>query len=337
MLKWLNFTSTAIQNFPMGDAHVREFPVYLPPQYQANRKTPYPVIFILAAFGSRGEKYIGSDSVFDLSLPQQLDREITAGTLPAVIVIFPDGGSKLGCSQYINSPALGNYMDYIADELVNLIDQEFHTYASEDYRGVLGHSSGGFGALMMGMLRPDRFRYICSSAGDSFYEFSLLQGVNDTIQMLEKHNGVENFLNWFFALPHSSLAGAKAFHTLLVLGMAPCYAPNLQNPPLYGDLFFDLHTGKIIDEIWQRYLQWDPVRLVDHQVDNLKKLAWLHLTAPSEDEYGLQLGHRQLAAKLAAHNIRYSLNEYSGRHGGNNWRFLSHLKLMLEQMKCFDG
>ncbi len=332
MIQWLEFSSKAIKDFPMGDPHQRTFPVYLPPNYEAKRKQPYPVVFILSGFGSRSAKLVWEDSAYREPLPVKFDQAIMQGDLPEVILVFPDSVSKLGCSQYVNSPAIGNYMDYLCDEIVTLIDENFNTHASRDFRGVAGHSSGGFGALIFGLMRPDRFRYLCSSAGDSFYAASLLSGVNNAIIQIEKHGSVPAFLDWFFSLPNPDNAGSDAFMALLVLAMAPCFAPNLNNKPLLGDVFFDLKTGAIIEEVWQKYLAWDPVYMVDKHVDNLKQLKWIHLEAGAQDEYALQLGHRQIAAKLTQHKINYRLDEYPGKHGGHHWRYVERVKLMLQQM-----
>jgi enterochelin esterase family protein len=102
MIDWLTFSSKAIRGFPMGDAHERRFPVYLPPGYDRKRSEPYPVVFMLAGWSGRASTYLSRDSVFGQPLDQRLDRAIEEGRLPGLIAVFPDGGSKLGCSQYVN-------------------------------------------------------------------------------------------------------------------------------------------------------------------------------------------------------------------------------------------
>lgn len=332
MIEWLKFSAKAIKNFPMGDPHERCFPVYLPPDYSEKRADPYPVIFMLAGFASRSAKYVWQESVYTPALPLQLDQAIINKQLPPMIMVFPDGSSRLGGSQYINSPALGNYQDYIADEVVTLIDNQFHTHASENFRGVLGHSSGGYGALLLGMQRPDRFRFICSSAGDGFFEVSILPFVNQAVYQLEKAGGVDAFTHWFFHEPTAMSQGSAVFHTMLTLALAPCFAPNLQAAPLYGDLFFDLKTGAIREAVWERYLAWDPVRLVEKSLSQLRELKWLHLACGLQDEYAAQWAHRQLSAKLQQHQIAHHLEEYPGTHLGHEWRHIERLRLMLQKM-----
>lgn len=334
MIKWLNISSKAIKGFPMGDPHERSFPVYLPPDYNKNRVDPYPLIYLLAGYPSRGREFLEERSIFTPALPVLLDRAIEEKKIPPVILVIPDGSSKLGCSQYLNSPAFGNYMDYIADELTSLIDETFHTHRSAAFRGIAGHSSGGFGALIMGMLRPDAFQFICSSAGDSFYELLYLPGIRFVIDELENAGGVDNFLNWFLQHPSPTSTGNKKFETMMTLAMAPCFAPNINHGPLLGDLFFDLKTGAIIEEVWEKYLAWDPVRMVDKYLTALRSLKSIHLEAGLQDEYGAQLGHRQISAKLTKAGIPHQMDEYPGGHSGQQWRFISRISLMLEKMSC---
>lgn len=316
----------------MGDPHERTFPVYLPPHYDAKRSDPYPVIFLLAGYGSRSAELAWRESVFSPSLPTLFDKAIQAGNMAPAIVVFPDGSSKLGGSQYINSPVLGHYMDYICDELTSFIDNNFHTHCSPAFRGIAGHSSGGFGALVTGMLRPDVFQFICSAAGDAFYEVLYLPIIKFIINELDAAGGVNPFIDWFLNHPNPTTTGSKKFETMMMLAMAPCFAPNPNKPQLYGDLFFDLKTGAIIDEVWEKYLAWDPLRMIDKYATALQSLRWIRLEAGLQDEYALQWGHRQIAAKLAKMNIPYQLDEYPGGHSGHYWRFTKSLELMLNAM-----
>jgi enterochelin esterase-like enzyme len=331
MIECLTYSSQAIKNFPMGDPHERALSVYLPPGYDQKRSDPYPVVFILAGYGSRSASYLSDNSIFTPSLATFFDKAMQSEKQKA-IVVFPDGTSRLGCSQYINSPTLGHYQDHIADELVQFIDNRYHTHRSAQFRGIAGHSSGGFGALVMGMQRPDVFQYICSSAGDTFFPALFIPLINTAVNEIAAAGGIAEFLKFFLESPNPGALGSKKFETIMPLGMAPCFAPNLQNAPLYGDCYFDLKTGRLIDEVWQRYLAWDPINLMEHYIDNLKKLRWIHLDAGLTDEYSLQLGHRQFAEKLTHHKIPFYLNEYPGGHSGHHWRFADRLELMLQKM-----
>lgn len=325
MIEWITHRSQCLEGFPMRDRTERSFPIYLPPGYSKNPAKGYPVFFLLAGYSGRGSAYLADNSAFGTPLQHQLDVAIQETRLPPCIVVFPDFTSRLGCSQYVNSTANGRYMDYLCDELVPFIDEKYPTRRDRKYRGVAGHSSGGFGALVTAMLRPDVFSVICSSAGDSFYEVSLLKQINAVIIEVERAGGLEAFVKRFFEFRSASTIPSSSFDCMLTLQMASCYAPNPGKPPIYGDLFFDLKTGEVIPEIWEKYLAWDPVRMVEQHQEALRKAELVLLESGLQDEHALQLGHRQLAARFQKYGVRHEIVEYPGTHSGHHWRFESRL------------
>ncbi len=328
-------TSELLEGNAWGDPHVRKVHVYLPPDYSDRRKDPYPVVYLLAGWSGRGAHYLSDQGAFSANLTERLDGLIGSKSMPPTIVVFPDGSSRLGASQYVNSSVNGPYMDYLCDELVQWVDRRFHTHASRDHRGLIGHSSGGFGALACGMMRSDRFGAICSSAGDCWYDFLYTHTIPLTIQTLADAGGVGPFVNEWLASPNPmGLLGQSAVLTMLNLSMCPCYMPNPHVPHIKGDLWFDLETGALIDEPYQRLLAWDPLNMVDHHVTDLKSLRWIHLEAGTKDEYGLHLGHRQLAAKLRGLGIEVTVDEYPGKHGGHHHRMPQRIARMVERLEA---
>lgn len=326
-------TSSVLVGNAMGDPAQRKLPVYLPPGYSERRRDPYPVVFMLAGWSGRGAHYLNDGGAFAWSLPERLDQQIESGQMSPVIVVFPDCTTKLGASQYVNSSVNGPYMDYLCDELVDWVDGRFHTHQSRDYRGVIGHSSGGFGALACGMLRSDRFGAICSSAGDCWYEFLYTHTIPITVSTVRTAGGIEAFVSRYLACPNPrELLGHDATLTMLNLSMPACYLPNANVPTILGDLWFDIDSGRILDDVFQRLLAWDPLRMVDRHITDLKSLRWIHLEAGLEDEYGLCLGQRQLALKLAGYGIRYELDEYPGKHGGHHYRMADRIGRMVTAM-----
>ncbi len=79
------------------------------------------------------------------------------GECADAVVVFVDALTALGGSQFLDSPATGRYTDYICDEIVPFVDASYPTAATREQRAVTGHSSGGYGALVLPMLRPDVF------------------------------------------------------------------------------------------------------------------------------------------------------------------------------------
>ncbi len=333
-LRVFNHTSHVLRNNSLGDPHVRQLPVYLPPSYSDRRPVPYPVVYLLAGWSGRGAHFLSDGGAFSWSLADRLDQLIESKQIPPTIVVFPDCSTRLGGSQYVNSPVNGPYMDYLCDELTSWVDERFHTHRSRYYRGVVGHSSGGFGALACGMLRSDRFSAICSSAGDSWYEYLYTHSIPLTIATINRAGGIKPFVNRFLQSPNPrGLLGHAATITMMNLSMCACYTPNPHVPVIFGDLWFDLHSGEIIEEVFRRLCAWDPIRMIDHHVTALRSLSWIHLEAGTEDEYGLQFGHRQISRKLKKLGIDHVIDEYPGRHSGHHYRMADRIARVVERLQ----
>ena len=68
-----------------------------------------------------------------------------------VIAVLPDCWTIFGGAQFINSSALGQYEDYLIDELVPYVDANYRTLSDREHRGVTGKSSGGYGSMVQAM------------------------------------------------------------------------------------------------------------------------------------------------------------------------------------------
>jgi pimeloyl-ACP methyl ester carboxylesterase len=307
----------------MGDPSLREVITYIPPNVDtAGLKT----VYFLPGWGSRGSKFLQDSEVFGQSFLHRLEAAVSSKEIYAFVSVFVDGSSTLGCHQYINSASLGPVQDWIAEDLPQLIETRYGCSAKASDRIVAGHSSGGFGALWLGLQRPDRFQRIVAAAADSFFEISILSHLLGTWQELTQRGGIEGFLQYFKKHPQPQSLGSRSFLTMLTLSLAPCYSPRTSPAPLFGELFFDLQTGQIREEIWEEYLRWDPIRGVTQTDSKKLENSFFVLDCGTEDEYGAQLGHRQIAEKMTHQGISHHLMEFSGKHSGNDWRYIERLK-----------
>ena len=63
--------SSVLKNNPLGDPHIRRFPVYLPPGYDDHQAAAgYPVIFGITGFTGYGDLYL-QGGMFRQPLPGQ--------------------------------------------------------------------------------------------------------------------------------------------------------------------------------------------------------------------------------------------------------------------------
>jgi enterochelin esterase-like enzyme len=148
----LEHDSEVLRNNPLGDPSRRSIDVWLPPQYAEPQLTKkrFPVMYDLVGYTGTGQSHTQWKG-FEENLPERLARLNHEEQMGACIVVFPDCFTALGGNQYINSAAIGDYADYLTQELIPFIDAEFRTLASREHRACFGKSSGGYGALIHGM------------------------------------------------------------------------------------------------------------------------------------------------------------------------------------------
>jgi enterochelin esterase family protein len=99
--------------------------------------------------------------------------------------------------------------------------------------------------------------------------------------------------------------------------MSACYSPNGTD----FDLPFDMGTGEIRVDVWNRWLGHDPVRLVEKHVEDLRSLSLLYLDAGTRDEFGLDVGARILSKRLADLDIPHIHEEFDDGHFNVSYRY----------------
>ena len=302
-------TSRVLEGNLPGDPHVRDLHVYLPPGYERGSER-YPVAWCLSGFTGRGRMLL-NDNPWSPGIADRMDALLADGRAKPMILALPDCFTHIGGSQYINSPALGRYEDHVIEELVPLVDSRFRTLAAPEHRGVIGKSSGGYGALMLGMRHPEIFGALVSHSGDLLFEYCYKRDFGPALRAIQAGGGLAPWLAKFRASPRKRHADIAALN---IIAMAAAYSPNVGAPSPYCDLPFDLETGAFDENVWKRWLQWDPLYLIDRHAGALKKLRLLYLDCGREDEFYLELGARCFVKRLRELGIRHEYEEFEDGH-----------------------
>ncbi|MEP7075066.1 MAG: alpha/beta hydrolase-fold protein [Acidobacteriota bacterium] len=318
----LRHESEVLNGNPLGDKNVREVIIYLPPDYNESG-SDYPSVYCLSGFAGRGRMQL-NDSAFVPNLAERMDRLIAAGTIQPMIVVLPDCFTYYGGSQYINSTATGQYEDYLIQEIVPFVDGLFRTRRDPNARAVMGKSSGGYGSLTMGMRHPDLFGLVASISGDAYFEYCYPGDFAKAFRLIKAD--LKGFMQRFW---ENEKKGKGDFAAVNTIAMSACYSPNGSDL----DLPFDLNTGEIRADVWNRWLEHDPVRLVEKHVENLRSLSLLYLDAGTRDEYGLDLGARILSRRLTDFNIRHIHEEFDDGHFNVSYRYDRSLELISNFVK----
>ena len=311
----LTHTSTVLRDNALGDPVERDVYCYLPPGYETSERS-YPVLYFLSGFTGTGRMHLNYDPFVE-SLDRRLDRLIESGTMPSAICVLPDCFTSLGGSQYVNSSATGRYEDYLVGEIVPFVDGRLRTLASRDHRGVTGKSSGGYGAMVLAMRHPDVFGALGSHAGDAYFAYCYLPDFVKFVLGVTRHGGVEGFVRYFRSLPKKT---KEAMEVINILAMAACYSPN-PAAPMGIDLPVVLPSGEIRSEVWNRWVDNDPVHMARSHADALRSMRVIYLDAGLRDEFNLQMGARIFCSRLDALGVAYIYEEFDDTHMAINYRY----------------
>jgi len=314
----------------LGDPTRRRHPVYLPAGYDESQRR-YPVLWCLAAYTNAGPGQVNWRNHGE-NLPERLDRLVETGAMEPVIVVFPDCYTSLGGNQYVNTPAMGAYADYLIEELIPAIDGEFRTIPEPSARALFGKSSGGFGALHLSLSHPGHWAAVASHAGDAGFDRAYLGDFPQAATVLARHEGdIEHFARTFW---RDKRPGGAQFHTMMTLCLAASYSPD-EGCDLGLRLPFDLYTCRLDEDVWQRWLDFDPaLRSASEDGDRLAELAGLWIDVGNRDQYFIQYGTRQMHQALDERRVEHRFEEFDGTHSGIDWRYDQSLPWLAERLKA---
>jgi S-formylglutathione hydrolase FrmB len=293
--------SEALRGNPLGDPSERPVWVYLPPAYRDDPPEAYPSIYLIQGLTGQIDMW-RNRFAFRPSVVELVDGLFADPTVPPAIVVFVDAWTSLGGSQYLDSPGTGNYHTYLCDEVVPWVDSRYRTIPEREHRAITGKSSGGYGAMVTPMLRPDLWGGLATHAGDAVFENCYLPEFRQVARTLrdDYEGSYERFWQDFRSRP--ALSKESDSHMLDVWCMAACYSTD---PDGTVRLPFDTTTGRVIPELWERWLAWDPVRMVDDHAEILRGLRAIYVDAGKRDEFYLDLGAEAFDATHGLIEYRY--------------------------------
>jgi enterochelin esterase-like enzyme len=308
------YESKVLKSNPLKDHYVRDVVIYLPPEYSASSSHGYIAVFGLVGFGGQGKVLLNADPLGE-NIEDRMNRLISERKCGSMVLVLIDCFTRFGGNQYINSPATGRYEDYVTNEIVPFVDK---TYNISEH-AVWGKSSGGYGSIVLGMRHPKIFHALADHSGDAAFEYCYLPDFPKALDAFREAGGPKRWLGNFWKKPnrHEKKDGPP----LNVLAMAAHYSPNPRSRELGLDLPFNLKTGEILKNVWNRWLSWDPVRMVDKYGKNLKNLKLIYIDCGTRDEFNLHWGARILHSKLKKMNIRHFYEEFDDGHMHIGYRY----------------
>ncbi len=292
-------TSKALEGNKLGDPNVRNITIYLPPDYDSSDKK-YPVIYILHGFGGNERSYV--DEVTEQFVVLMIDGLIEAKAIKEMIVVMPDAKNKYGGSYYLNSELIGNYEDYIADELVKYIDDNYRTMRDRDACAISGASMGGYGCITLAMKHPDVYCCVAAMSPPLGFEAMINSIVPEVIK--ENPDGMTG--------PNSNKQYSDYLYAL-----SAALSPNLENAPFFVDLPFEYPTGKIIEPIKQKWLEQDPLSMIPKYISSLKAMKGIYFDIGTEDLLGFKDASDAFHKNLLGLGIDHEYYIFDGGHSDN--------------------
>ena len=287
--------SDALRNNPLGDPFERPVWVQLPPGYDTTPARRYPVIYVLMGYGGLLPN-LSHRRPYEATLPELVEALLVGDRDRQFLTVYLDGWTRYGGSQYVDSPGTGDYHTFVCDEVVPFVDRAYRTLADRGHRAVTGKSSGGFGALVSAMLRPDLFSVVVSHAGDALYETNYLREFGPAARALRPHGG--DIVAWWADFTSRQPFSRGSDQMLWVLlGVASCFSAE---PDGTVTLPFETTTGRIREDVWARWLAWDPVRMIEQPqfADAMRSMNGIWIDAGTSDDFNLDLGAQALADGL---------------------------------------
>lgn len=328
-LESLEIQSSAIANNILGDPTRRTVVVYLPEGYDSSTED-YPLLVDIVGYTGSGLGHLNWKA-FQESVPQRVDRLIAEGKMGPAIIAFPDCFTALGGNQYINSSVLGNWADFLTREMVPELESRYRVLPGREHRGLFGKSSGGYGSIIHGMLYAQHWGAVACHSGDMAFDLCYRPDFPKTLMHLAANEGsIEAFLS---SLETKEKISGDDMHALMMLGMAATYDPA---PELPRGIRLPVHpeTCQMDEELWARWLAWDPVQLIEREdvQDNLRSLKGVFIDCGSKDQYSLVFGARTLTQRLDELGIEHSYEEFSDNHSSIDYRMDVSLPYLYESL-----
>ena len=324
--EWID--SSVLAGNPLGDPARRPVLVYLPPGYDAGGPARYPAIYVLQGLTGQLDMW-RNRSAFRPGFVELLDEGVAAGEIPPCVVVFVDCWTSLGGSQFLDSPATGRYHTYLCEEVVPWVDGRYRTAAGAAHRGIAGKSSGGYGAMVTPMLRPDVFGGLATHAGDGLFELCYLPDIAKAVRALrDRYEGsFERFWADFRSRPAMSQSDDGAL--LNAYCMAACYSAD---PDGTVRLPFDVRTGRLLPEVWERWLAWDPVRMAPRHAEALRGLRAVYVDAGKRDEFHLDLAADAFRLEVEALGVEVRFELFDAGHGAIEYRYPIGVRHLAERL-----
>jgi poly(3-hydroxybutyrate) depolymerase len=316
-VRQVTITSQALAGNLFGDPTERTVYVLLPPGY-ATSDHRYPVVYVMP-WGD-GEPTDNASS-FAWAMESLLGR----GVIKEMIVVVPDGSSKLKGGLFLSSSTLGDYETYVTQEVVDYVETHYRTLPTRDSRGLAGCSNGGTTSMRLGFKYPTVFSVVAATDGEWDYSSPEVWPSNkeemrrSLVMLKELPRDVSDL----------DIAGAIGWFVL----MAAATVPDPDNPPFYCDMPFRIVDGQaeVVPEILTKMVEIDTAHEARRYVQQPVRLRGILLRRGVYDPKIPMSSVHSFVQVLTDLGIEHEYVEEESDHCGYGWEAAS-LKYMSDKL-----
>lgn len=293
--------SPALEHNVLGDPADQKIAIYLPAEYDGSPKHRFATIYYLEGFAG------GSPTAIAESLKTPLDELVASRAIEPMILVVPNGLNRYRGSFYTDSVVTGNWATYVVRDITDYVDTHYRTIRQSAARGIMGHSMGGYGALMLAFQYPEIF--------------SSVYALSPVVTVLDGDLGPSNPA-WYRAAKLKSVNEAAAladtdFMLAVVVALDAAFAPNLASRPLLGDPPFRVEQGQrtVDTDVLAKFQSKVVSSAIPALASRISRLTGIYIDYGLQDEFShIPLGARAVSAQLSILGIPHTLEAYSGDH-----------------------
>ena len=318
-------SSEALRGNPLGDPHERPLWVYVPPGYDDEPERRFPSVYAIQGMAGRVDMW-RNRSALRKTVLELFDELFASGEAPPCLVVFPDCFTALGGSQFLDSPAVGRYHTYLCDEVVAVGGRA----VPHARRARAPRHHGQVERRLRRDGDPDAPPRTCSAGSPrtpATRSSTTATGASSRSargRCASTYDGsFERFWEDFRSRPALTRESDKWLVNTYC--MAACYSE--------GELPFDLETAELRPDVFARWLEWDPVRMVAGHAEALRGLKAVYIDSGGEDDYYLDLGALAFRRALAAIGVTDVFFElFPAAHAGIEYRYPLALRYLAERL-----
>lgn len=295
--------STAVEAFaipgetlrgnPLSDPHLRRAAVISPAGTRPAE--PLAILYFLPGWGGSPDDYLSGSGRAAFSRVAEAVK---------VRIVVPDGRTRWGGSQFINSAATGRYADYVSDAVVPAVEARYAVAPGRRLIG--GHSSGAYGALLLTMRKQTLFDGVVALSPDSDFEATHRALVSQPAVRRVTRTMAESWMPPATAQPGDGLVQ-------LICGLCANYAPLGSKQPGRFEWLYD-DRGQWQPQVWQRWIDADPLTLIRMNRDAFAPSQRIYLDGAEHDEFLANIGARNMHAVLRERASPVTVYESPGGH-----------------------